>query len=154
LFSPPGLYRETSKLIVLTKVFHAIFSVPLRPILRRLLPAAIFATAELSIWGWEFHDKAAIHEKLGPAFIFVTTGLNRLVCADPSMAHAIMTRRKDFVHPEITSKAMGFLGANIVTVSQRLYLFLSSSRSIRELCGGFYSPVSFFNDQLFTLGQR
>jgi hypothetical protein len=38
------------------------------------------------------------------------------------MAHDIMTRRKDFTHPEITTKAMGFLGANIVTVSQGLLI--------------------------------
>ncbi|KAE8834074.1 hypothetical protein PTNB73_09924 [Pyrenophora teres f. teres] len=96
-------------------VFHAILSVPLRPVFRFLLPSPLFAIVELSIWGWEFRDKAAIHEKLGPAFIFVTTGLNRLVCADPYMAHAIMMKRKDFVHTEITYKAMGFLGANIIT---------------------------------------
>ncbi|KAI2481247.1 hypothetical protein Ptr902_07042 [Pyrenophora tritici-repentis] len=99
---------------------HTILCVPLRPILCSLLPGPIFAIVELTIWGWEFRDKAAIHEKLGPAFIFVTTGRNRLVCADPSMAHAIMMKRKDFVHTYITNKAMGFLGANIITVSQRL----------------------------------
>jgi hypothetical protein len=99
------------------KFFHALFSVPLRPIFRRILPAPVFATVELSIWGWEFRDKAAIHEKLGPAFIIVTTGLNQLICADPTMAHAILGRRKDFVHPKMTTEAMGFLGKNILTVS-------------------------------------
>jgi hypothetical protein len=74
----------------------------------------------LSIWGWEFRDKAAVHERLGPVFLFVTTGLNRPVRADPSMARTIMSRRKDFVHPNITTQAMGLLGANIVTVSSYL----------------------------------
>lgn len=75
---------------------------------------------ELSIWGWEFRGKAAVHEKLGPVFVVVTTRLNRLICADPSMAHTIMSRRRDFVHPDITTETMGFLGPNIVTVSQTL----------------------------------
>ena len=100
------------------QTFHALFSVALRPVFQCLLPVSIFATVELSIWGWEFRDKAAIHEKLGPAFIFVTTGLNRLICADPAMANHIMARRRDYVHPETTTQAMGFLGANIVTVSE------------------------------------
>jgi hypothetical protein len=113
------------------KFFHALFSVPLRPIFRRILPAPVFATVELSIWGWEFRDKAAIHEKLGPAFIIVTTGLNQLICADPTMAHAILGRRKDFVHPKMTTEAMGFLGKNILTVSS--FISLHKGRSIRHM---------------------
>jgi hypothetical protein len=99
------------------KIFHALFSVPLRPFYCRVLPATLFATVELSIWGWEFRDKAAIHARLGPAFIIVTTGLNQLICADSTMAHAILSRRKDFVHPKTTTQAMSFLGKNILTVS-------------------------------------
>jgi hypothetical protein len=100
-----------------TKLVYSILSVPLRPVLRYILPAVVFATIELSIWGWEFHDKGAIHEKLGPVFVLVTTGKNRLVCADPAMARTILARRRDFNHPEITTQAMGFLGSNLVTVS-------------------------------------
>jgi hypothetical protein len=102
---------------VFIKIFHALLSVPLRPLYRQILPATIFTTVELSIWGWEFRDKAAIHERLGPAFIIVTTGLNQLICADSTMAHAILSRRKDFVHPKTTTQAMSFLGKNILTVS-------------------------------------
>ncbi|KAH7406696.1 cytochrome P450 [Phaeosphaeria sp. MPI-PUGE-AT-0046c] len=102
-------------------MFYALFSVPLRPVFQFILPSGIFATVELSIWGWEFRDKAAIHEKLGPVFIFVTTGLNRLICADPGMAHHIMAKRRDFVHPEATTQAMGFLGANIVTAKDEAW---------------------------------
>ena len=90
---------------------------PLRPVVRYILPATVFAIVDLSIMGWEFHDKGIIHKRLGSAFILVTTGINRLICADPAMAQAIMTRRKDFIPPETTIKAMSFLGANIVTVS-------------------------------------
>ncbi|OAL04694.1 cytochrome P450 [Phaeosphaeriaceae sp. SRC1lsM3a] len=100
---------------------HALFSVPLRPVLRFLLPSSIFDTVELSIWGWEFRDKANVHDKLGPVFVLVTTGLNRLICADPDMAHHIMAKRRDFVHPETTTQAMGFLGANIVTAKDEAW---------------------------------
>ncbi|KAL8319197.1 hypothetical protein RB597_006130 [Gaeumannomyces tritici] len=93
----------------------ALIQEPLRPVLRRLLPAAAFGVYELSLWGWEFRAKAAVHKRYGPAFVVVTTGLNRLVCADPAMAHAILARRKDFVHPDINLKTMGFLGSNIIT---------------------------------------
>ncbi|KAL8366308.1 hypothetical protein RB595_004870 [Gaeumannomyces hyphopodioides] len=93
----------------------ALIQEPLRPVLRRLLPAAAFDVYELSLWGWEFRAKAAVHKRYGPAFVVVTTGLNRLVCADPAMAHTILARRKDFVHPDINLKTMGFLGSNIIT---------------------------------------
>jgi hypothetical protein len=112
-------FSGTKTLTGTFKTFHSLFSVTLRPIFQCFLPASIFATVELSIWGWEFRDKAAIHEKLGPVFIFVTTGLNRLICADPAMVHHIMAKRRDFVHPETTAQVMGFLGPNIVTVSRR-----------------------------------
>ncbi|KAK7967585.1 uncharacterized protein PG986_001862 [Apiospora aurea] len=92
-----------------------------------LLPTAAFAAFELTIWGWEFHDKAAVHERLGPAFVLVTTGLNRLICADPSMADAVLARRRDFLHPDITIKAMGLLGPNVVT--RTVVTLLSSSPS-------------------------
>ncbi|KAK8093214.1 uncharacterized protein PG998_014615 [Apiospora kogelbergensis] len=98
-----------------SKFVHAVASEPLRLVLRPLLPTAAFAAFELTIWGWEFHDKAAVHERLGPAFVLVTTGLNQLICADPSMADAVLARRRDFLHPDITIKAMGLLGPNVVT---------------------------------------
>ncbi|EUC48136.1 hypothetical protein COCMIDRAFT_88103 [Bipolaris oryzae ATCC 44560] len=93
----------------------AFLCVPLRPVLLRILPTALFATVELSIWCWEFRDKYAIHERLGPAFIYVTMGNNRLICADPAMATDILSRRKDYSHPNITVTSMGVLGANIMT---------------------------------------
>ena len=85
--------------------------------LLRILPTALFATVELSIW--EFRDKYAIHERLGPAFVYVTMGNNRLICADPAMASDILSNRKDYSHPDITVTSMGVLGANIMTVSYK-----------------------------------
>ncbi|GJC96777.1 MFS multidrug transporter [Colletotrichum higginsianum] len=93
----------------------AIFSVPARPLLKRVLPARAFAAVELTIFGWEFRDKAAVHARVGPAFVVVTTGLNQLMCADPAMAHAILARRREFVQPAISIKVMSFLGMNILT---------------------------------------
>jgi hypothetical protein len=44
----------------------------------------------VTFWGWQFHDQGAAHKRLGPTFIVVTTGYNRLICADPVMAHSIL----------------------------------------------------------------
>jgi hypothetical protein len=95
----------------------AVVSEPLRPILNALLPATTITAFEVTCWGWEFHDKGAAHERLGQAFMVVTTGHNRLICAVPGMAHSILARRKDFLHPDISLKTMGLLGPNPVTVS-------------------------------------
>ncbi|KXJ86031.1 cytochrome P450, partial [Microdochium bolleyi] len=92
-----------------------VFSEPLKPLLRRILPASARRAFDLTLWGWEFHDKSAIHEQLGPAFVIVTTSLNRFVTADPATANAILARRRDFVHPDVTTSVMGLLGHNLVT---------------------------------------
>ncbi|GKU08367.1 unnamed protein product [Fusarium langsethiae] len=97
------------------KFVFAIISEPLRPILRLFLPVVVFRTFELTLWGWEFHDKGAAHQRLGPAFVVVTTGLNRLISADPVMAGTILARRQGFVHPDVTTNTMGLLGPNLVT---------------------------------------
>ncbi|KAL0782484.1 hypothetical protein CaCOL14_000390 [Colletotrichum acutatum] len=96
-------------------LIHVVLSVPFRPLLKRLLPPTFFATVELTIVGWEFRDKSAVHDRVGPAFMLVTTGLNQLICADPTMAHAILNGRREFVQPDIVCKVMGFLGSNILT---------------------------------------
>lgn len=84
------------------------------------MPAAL----DVTCWGWEFHDKGVAHERLGQAFIIVTTGHNRLICADATMTHSIMVRRKDFLHPDISLKTMGLLGPNLVTVRPPIFLAL------------------------------
>ncbi|KAH3947634.1 hypothetical protein HBH53_112200 [Parastagonospora nodorum] len=96
-------------------VIFTFISEPLRPLLKPILPASIFAVFDATCWGWEFHDKGATHEKFGDAFIMVTTGHNRLVCADPAMSQSVLARRKDFHHPELSKKTMGVLGPNLVT---------------------------------------
>ncbi|EXF83633.1 hypothetical protein CFIO01_00775 [Colletotrichum fioriniae PJ7] len=96
-------------------LIHVVLSVPFRPLLKRFLSSTFFATVELTIVGWEFRDKSAVHDRVGPAFMLVTTGLNQLICADPTMAHAILNGRREFVQPDIVCKVMGFLGSNILT---------------------------------------
>ncbi|KAK1634217.1 hypothetical protein BDP81DRAFT_432382 [Colletotrichum phormii] len=116
-------------------LIYVVASVPLRPLFKRLLPATFFATVELTIVGWEFRDKSAVHDRIGPAFMLVTTGLNQLICADPTMAHAILNGRREFVQPDIVCKVMGFLGSNILTVSS--VYFTDFSPSFKPLWMGF-----------------
>ncbi|KAJ4005759.1 hypothetical protein NW752_011087 [Fusarium irregulare] len=115
----------------------AVVSEPLRPILKAVLPATMITTFEVTCWGWEFHDKGAAHERLGQAFMVVTTGHNRLVCADPDMAHSILARRKDFLHPDISLKTMGLLGPNLVTSKDE-----SWSRQRRIIAPAFNECIS------------
>lgn len=119
--------------------------------LRRLLPAAAFDVYELSLWGWEFRAKAAVHKRYGPAFVVVTTGLNRLVCADPAMAHTILARRKDFVHPDINLKTMGFLGNNIITAR---CCPLSVLVSCSSWCANCVARCSKNNDEAWSRQRR
>lgn len=49
--------------------------------------------------------------------MLVTTGQNLFVTADPAVAQTILTRRKEFIQSPISNKVLGFLGANILTVS-------------------------------------
>ncbi|KAH7012471.1 cytochrome P450 [Microdochium trichocladiopsis] len=93
-----------------------VLSEPLKHLLRRILPQSARQAFDMTLWGWEWHDKSAAHEGLGLSFVVVTPGLTRLITADPAMASAILTRRRDFVHPEVTTKIMGVLGHNIVAV--------------------------------------
>ncbi|KAK1994420.1 cytochrome P450 [Colletotrichum falcatum] len=110
-------------------VIHTIFAVPLRPVLRRLLPARVYDSVSLVIFGWEFLDTSAVHERIGPAFIIVTTAQYQLVCADPAMALTILTKRNDFVQGEVLRRIMGFAGDNVLTVRRILDFFESPGES-------------------------
>ena len=89
---------------------------PIRSLLHILLPQSLYERASVGFMGWEFFDKNRLHERVGPAFILVTAGMNQLWCADPAMATVILARRKDFVQLPLASKVMRFLGENILTV--------------------------------------
>ena len=55
--------------------------------------------------------------------MLVTTGVNRLVSADPGLAQNVLTRRMAFLHPDISTQAMGFAGGNVITVRFILRLY-------------------------------
>lgn len=107
--------------------------------MKRILPASIFEVIQVPIFGWEFQDKHVLHDKVGSAFILVTTGQSQLWCADPDMAHAILARRKDFVQSPLSSKVMGFLGENIVTVSPSHHQ--QGHGSLKSGCASIYTYI-------------
>lgn len=83
--------------------FWMLSSVPLRPLLFRLLPTVIFERILPTIYGWEYWDRYSTFARFGPAFILVTPGKNELWVADVELANTILARRKDFNQPEMTA---------------------------------------------------
>lgn len=71
------------------------------PILTLLqwLPFSLGRWARYSSLDWQFDDKDAVHRELGPAFVLCTPGLNEVHIADPSAAHAVLTRGKEIIKP-------------------------------------------------------
>lgn len=65
------------------------------------LPFGLGRWAKCTYMGWTFHDKHALHHELGPLFVVVTPGGNEVSVADPQAAHAIFSRRKDFIKPAV-----------------------------------------------------
>lgn len=63
------------------------------------LPLNLGNWARFTYIGWQYDDKGAIHQMLGPAFVLCTPGLNEVHLADPSAAHTVLTQRKDFIKP-------------------------------------------------------
>ncbi|OIW26630.1 cytochrome P450 [Coniochaeta ligniaria NRRL 30616] len=96
-------------------IFFIVLQMPMKSLLRLLLPTSWYERASIGIMCWEFDDKNRLHERVGPAIIFVTAGVNQLWCADPAMTNVILARRKDFVQLPLASKVMRFLGENILT---------------------------------------
>jgi hypothetical protein len=126
-------------------VFYIIVSVPLRPVFERVLPAAFYDAIKVTIFGWEFRDKHDLHDRVGPAFILVTPGINQLLCADPAMAQVILARRKDFVQSPTASKVMNFLGENIVTVGCLSFGVIMACRT-----SWIYRITAAMNNSFFT----
>lgn len=82
-----------------------IFSVPLRPLFSRFLPAFAFDRIEVAIYGWEHLLRNSVQERLGATFLLVTPGKNELWTTDPEIAQIVLLRRKDFGHLEISKRA-------------------------------------------------
>jgi hypothetical protein len=84
--------------------FWMVFNVPLRPVLAKILPVAIFERIKPTIYGWEFRDRYAVHAKRGTSFFLATPGTMELWIADEEIANAVLARRNDFVMPEIVGR--------------------------------------------------
>lgn len=69
--------------------------------LLQYLPFNLGRWARVSYMGWQFDDKDATHQELGTAFVLCTPGLNEVHLADPSAAHMVLTRRKEFIKPSV-----------------------------------------------------
>ena len=84
-------------------VVWMIISVICRRFLAQYLPRSLYERVKGSIYGWEFHTRYEIFDRLGPAFIQSTPGKNELMIADPEMISAVLQRRTDFYQLDIAS---------------------------------------------------
>ncbi|KAI9713837.1 MAG: hypothetical protein M1820_000567 [Bogoriella megaspora] len=81
-----------------------------------LLPLKVGRWARYTYMGWQFDDKHAIHDELGPAFVLCTPSLNEVIVADSSAVHSILSRRKDFIKPAIMYDGLNAFGKNLDSV--------------------------------------
>ena len=78
--------------IVTYKVFPII-------LLLKYLPFGLGTWARCTYIGWQFHEKYALHDELGPVFLLVTPGGNEVSVADAQAVHTILSQRKEFIKP-------------------------------------------------------
>ena len=81
-----------------------ISQVHLRPVFEKILPTAVFERISVSIYGWEFRGRYTLHAKYGAAFIYVTQSACELWVADEEIANAILSRRNDFLMPDMVGR--------------------------------------------------
>ena len=84
-------------------ILWQLFQPRIQPFLR-LLPDSLIQFAIISNPTWSFRDKAAVHQRLGPALVLVCPGINHIWVADPDAATTILTKRKEFPKPNLYSK--------------------------------------------------
>ncbi|KAK6441286.1 hypothetical protein LTR95_002479 [Oleoguttula sp. CCFEE 5521] len=101
----------------------SVVSVPLRPVLQKILPKILFERIVLAIYGWEFHDKLRPFEQYAApqgndkTFFLVTAGLSEITTRDPEVAWQIVSRPKDFQQAQWIAAFIGKFGANILTTN-------------------------------------
>ena len=95
--------------IILYRIFPPI-------LLLKHLPFGLGTWARCTYMGWQFDDKHTLHSLLGPIFTIVTPAGNEVIVSDPSAAHAILAKRKDFIKPAIMYDQMNVFGPNVNTV--------------------------------------
>ncbi|OCL06848.1 cytochrome P450, partial [Glonium stellatum] len=84
--------------------------------LLRLLPESLIQFAIISNPTSAFRDKAAVHRRLGPAFVLVSPGINHIMIADPDAVTTILTKRKEFPKPDLYD-ILNVFGRNVDTVN-------------------------------------
>ena len=94
------------------------------PILKSL-PWGMGSWAEYSDFGWNFQAGYAVHQKHGDAFLVVSPGMVELFLADAAAAHAVTSRRRDFIKPVELYKPLECFGPNVDTVCNPRNIFYS-----------------------------
>ena len=84
----------------------------IQPLLR-LLPDSLIQFSIISNPTWSFRDKAAVHRRLGPAFVLVCPGINHISVADPDAVTTILTKRKEFPKPNLYGKLTSVLDGGV-----------------------------------------
>ena len=85
-------------------------------LLLKYLPFGLGRWARCTFMGWTFNDKYALHDELGDLFSIVSPGGIEVVVADPDTAHAVLTRRKDYIKPAAMYEQLNVFGPNLNTV--------------------------------------
>ena len=98
-----------------TSIPWIISAVPLKPLLRAILPDIIFDRIRPTFYGWEFSSKWELHKKFGEIFFISTPGINDLWIADPEAANDILKRTKEFLPLAGTELVAGLFGPNLIT---------------------------------------
>ena len=80
--------------IITYRVFPFILSL-------KYLPFGLGTWTRCTYIGWQFHEKHALHDELGPVFLIVTPGGNEVAVADAQVAHTVLSQRKEFIKPTI-----------------------------------------------------
>ena len=102
--------------------FWLVFSSMFEPALSRFLPKYLYNRIKVTIFGWEYRCRYAVHEKLGPVFVLVTPASNEVWIADADMAANVLLRRNDFLQMELASRTCS------------LFALLNCAYDPRSLC--------------------
>ena len=98
-----------------------VVSVTLRPVLARCLPSFLYDRIIPTIYGWEFHYRNQVFDRLGLSFMLVTPGGNELWVADPEIAHVILTRPNAFIQLDIPRRKLGAPKIFFADMTSRYY---------------------------------
>jgi cytochrome P450 len=106
-----------------SNIIWLLTSVPLRPWLKRILPAQIWKRLTLTIYGWEFYEKRRPFEEYAApqgnqkSFLVASCGPLELHTADPILATEVLRRTNDFKMPPLTGLLLGQFGHNVLTTN-------------------------------------